>query len=362
MTSRFHSFSAVAALALSIAACNRGGAPPPGANAAPPPTGVKLLPVESKPVERASEFIATLRSLRSTTIQPEVSGSVTRIFVKSGDRVQVGTPLAQIDPDKQQAAVRSSESNRAGAEADVQYWRQQVTRLEALLTAGAISRVEFEQAQNSLKTAESKLASIDAQVSQERVQLRYYRITAPQAGTVGDIQLRVGDRVTEATVITTIDENRSLEIYIEVPLDRAPDLRPGLPVQLLDPAGKVAMTNPITFIAPRVDEATQSVLVKSLLKEAPTQLRSQQFVRARIVWSNAPGLTVPVVAVTRISGQYFCFVAEGQGDALVARQRPVQVGEVIGDDYVVLGGLKAGDRVVVSGIQKVGDGARIKAE
>jgi multidrug efflux pump subunit AcrA (membrane-fusion protein) len=133
-------------------------------------------------------------------------------------------------------------------------------------------------------------------------------------------------------------------------------------VQLLDPAGKMVVTNPVTYIAPRVDESTQSVLVKSLLKDAPPQLRSQQFVRARIVWNTAPGLTVPVVAVSRISGQYFCFVAEGQGDALVARQRPVKVGEVIGDDYVVLGGLKAGDRVVVSGIQKIGDGARIKAE
>jgi RND family efflux transporter MFP subunit len=361
MTPRFASVVA-GALALSIAACNRGGAAPPGAGAAPPPTAVTLLPVESKPIERASEFIATLRSLRSTTIQPEVSGSVTRIFVKSGDRVAVGTPLVQIDPDKQQATVHSTESNRAGAEADVQYWRQQVKRLEALLTAGAISRMEYEQAQTSLKTAESKLASIDAQVSEERVQLRYYRVVSPQAGTVGDIQLREGDRVTPTTVVTTIDENTSLETYIQVPLDRAPELHIGLPVQLLDPAGKVAVTNPVSFIAPRVDESTQSVLVKSLLKDAPPQLRSQQFVRARIVWNSAPGLTVPVVAVSRISGQYFCFVAEGQGEALVARQRPVQVGEVIGDDYIVSGGLKAGDRVVVSGVQKLADGARIKAE
>ena len=351
-----------AALVLIATACNRGNATPAGGAPAFPPAPVSIITLQSRPVERASEFIATLRSLRSSTIQPEVAGSVTRIFVKSGDRVRTGTPLAQIDPDRQQAAVQSTEANRSGAEADVQYWRQQVTRLQALVTAGAISRQEFEQAQNSLKTAEAKLAAIDAQVSEDRVQLRYYRVVAPQDGVVGDIAVRPGDRVTQATVITTVDENSSLEAYIQVPLDRAPDLRLGLPVQLLDDEGKVAAVNPVSFVAPRVDPSTQSVLVKSLLKDAPPKLRSQQFVRARIVWSTTPGLTVPVVAVLRVSGQYFCFVAEPQGNALVARQRPVQVGEIIGDDYVVTGGLKAGERVVTSGIQKLADGAPIKVQ
>ena len=233
-----------------------------------------------KPIERASEFIATVRSLRSSTVQPEVEGVVTRIFVKSGDHVRAGAPLVQIKPDKQQATVRSAEANRAGMEADVQYWRQQVKRLEALVAAGAISRQEFEQAQNSLKTAESKLAALDAQVREEQVELRFYRVVAPQAGVVGDIPIRQGDRVTKSTMITTIDDNSGLEAYIQVPLDRSPDLRVGLPVQILDADGKVAATNPISFVAPRVDDATQTVLVKSLLKNAPAQMRSQQFVRA----------------------------------------------------------------------------------
>jgi RND family efflux transporter MFP subunit len=353
---------AAAALLLAAAACNRGAAGPAGGAQAFPPAPVTLLTLQPKPVERASEFIATLRSLRSSTIQPEVAGSVTRIFVKSGERVRTGTPLVQIDPDKQQAAVQTSAANRSGAEADVQYWRQQVERLQALVTAGAISRQEFEQAQNSLKTAEARLAAIDAQVSEDRVGLRYYRVVAPQDGIVGDIAIRPGDRVSQTTVITTVDENSSLEAYIQVPLERAPELKVGLPVQLLDADGKVAAVNPISFVAPRVDVSTQSVLVKSLLKDAPPKLRSQQFTRARIVWSTADGLTVPVVAVSRVSGQYFCFVAETQGNGLVARQRPVQVGEVIGDDYVVASGLKAGDRIVTSGIQKLANGAPIKVQ
>ena len=347
-----------------MAACSGGAAPPPGAGpaGAPPPAAVKIVTLATKPIDQSSEFIATLRSLRSTTVQPDVEGLVTRIFVKAGDRVRVGTPLVQIDPDKQQASVRSTEAGRAGTEADVVYWRAQVKRLEALVDAGAISRQEFEQAQNSLKAAEAKLSALDAEVREGRVQLQYYRVVAPQAGVVGDISIRAGDRVTTSTEITTIDDNESLEAYIEVPLARAPDLRPGLPVQLLDGDGKPVVTNPISFIAPRVDGATQSVLVKTLLKDAPRALRAQQFVKARIVWHTSQGLTVPVVAVSRISGQYFCFVAEPQGEGLVAKQRAVQVGEVLGDDYVVVGGLKAGERVIVTGIQKLGDGAPVKAE
>jgi RND family efflux transporter MFP subunit len=352
------------ALALATAAVACGGkAPSAQGQGAPPPAGVKLLTIAEKPIEQTSDFISTVRSLKSTTVQPEVEGIVNRIFVKSGDRVRVGSPLVQINADKQQAAVRSTEANRAGMETDVAYWRQQVKRLESLVGAGAISRQEFDQAQNSLRTAEARLAALDAQVREGRVELQYYRVDAPQAGVVGDIPVRVGDRVTNSTVITTIDENASLEAYIQVPLDRSPDLRLGLPVQVLDAEGKIVATNSITFVAPRVDDATQTVLVKSLLREIPPALRVQQFIRARIIWRTTPGISIPITAVSRVSGQYFCFVAEDAANGgLVARQRPVQVGELLGNDYVVRSGLKPGERIIVAGVQKVGDGAPIKAE
>jgi RND family efflux transporter MFP subunit len=354
---------ALAGLAV-IAACNREGpAAQQQRGGGPPATAVATIELAPHPVEQASEFIATIRSLQSTTVQPEVDGLVTRIFVKSGDRVRTGTPLVQINAEKQRATVRSTEATRGGVEADVQYWRQQVKRLESLVEAGAISRQEFEQAQNSLRTAEARLAALDAQVREGRVELQYYMVNAPQSGVIGDIPVRVGDRVTPSTAITTIDGTEGLEAYVQVPLDRSPDLRVGLPVQLLDAAGKVIATNPITFVAPRVDDATQTVLVKSRLREAPGALRVQQFVRSRIIWRTEQGLTVPVTAVTRVSGQHFCFVAEpGQQGGFVARQRPVVVGEMIGNDYVVRSGLKAGDRLIVSGIQKIGEGAPVKPE
>jgi RND family efflux transporter MFP subunit len=202
--------------------------------------------------------------------------------------------------------------------------------------------------------------AVQSQIRENQVQLQYYRVVAPTAGIVGDMPIRQGDRVTTATVITTIDQAEGLEAYINVPLERARDLKPGLTVELLGGDDQVIASNPVTFIAPRADDATQSVLVKATLRPAPPGLRVMQYVRARIIWSNEPSLAVPVVAVSRIAGQHFAFVAEKAGDGFVARQKPVIVGGIVGNDYVVQGGLAAGDRVIVSNVQKIGDGAPVK--
>ena len=85
--------------------------------------------------------------------------------------------------------------------------------------------------------------------------------------------------------------------------------------------------------------------------------------RARIVWTEAPALTVPIVALNRINGQFFAYVAEpGEGGATVARQRAVEPGPVVGNDYVVKSGLKAGEKLIVSGVQKIRDGAPVSGD
>jgi RND family efflux transporter MFP subunit len=176
---------------------------------------------------------------------------------------------------------------------------------------------------------------------------------------VGDIPINTGDRVTRSTVMTTVDENDMLEVYINVPVQQAPNLRLGLPVRLLDDRGQVIATNTITFIAPSVDTATQSVLAKAQLVEGRGQFRADQFVRARVVWSTAPGLTVPVTGVVRVNAQFFAFVAEKQGQGFVAKQKPVQLGEIIGNEYIVQSGLQPGEQLITGGLQKIRDGAPV---
>ena len=365
MSSTLRSFAPLALLVSGLAAGCAGGPGPsqgggPGGPGAFPPMEVQTAVLELRPTPQSSEYVATIQSLRSTTVQPQVEGIVRQVFVRAGDRVQPGQPIVQIDPDRQQATVTAAESQRASREADLAYATQQLARLQKLFEAGAVSRAELEQAETARKTADAQLAATQSQIRETEVQLQYYRVTAPSAGVVGDIPVREGDRVTPSTAITTIDQAEGLEAYINVPLERAGELRPGLTVELLGGSGEVIASTPVTFVAPRADDATQSVLVKATLRRMPPSLRVMQYVRARIVWTNAPALSVPVVAVSRIAGQYFVYVAEAADQGFVARQTPVTLGDVLGDSYVVRGGLEPGARVIVSNVQKLGDGAPVK--
>jgi pyruvate/2-oxoglutarate dehydrogenase complex dihydrolipoamide acyltransferase (E2) component len=139
-------------------------------------------------------------------------------------------------------------------EAELSFAEQQVQLNRALLKAGAISEREVEQVETQVRRSEAQIKALDEQIKQQRSMRAYYRVTSPSAGVVGDIQVVVGDRVTKGTVLTTIDENDVLEVYINVPVQQAPGLRVGLPVRLMDDAGKLIATNRISFVSPNVDE------------------------------------------------------------------------------------------------------------
>ena len=115
----------------------------------------------------------------------------------------------------------------------------------------------------------------------------------------------------------------------------------------------------VTFVSPQVDSTTQTVLVKATIANNNDKLRNAQFIRARIIWGAQEHPVVPVLAVSRIGGQYFVFVAEPQGGKTVAHQKPLRVGEMTGNDYVVLDGIKPGDKVIVSGTQFLIDGSPV---
>ena len=344
------------AAAVFAASCGKSAGPPGGGSQGVP---VEVVTLAERPVEQTSEFIGTVKSRRSTTVQPQVEGFVTRILVHSGELVQPGAALLQIDPSMKQAAVANLESIQIVREADLRYARQEATRMKTLLEAGAASQSEMEQTEAALSTAEAQLKAAEAQIREQRVSLAYHTVSAPTAGVVGDIPVRVGDSVTRSTVLTTIDQSAGLEVYINVPVQEAPHLKVGLPIHLVDDEGRVLSTAKVSFVSSSVEGGTQSVLAKAWLENAEG-LRTDQFVRVRMVWMEAPSLTVPFVAVNRVNGQYFAYVAEsGEGGKTVARQRAVELGAVVGNDYVVKSGLKAGEKLIVSGVQKIGDGAPV---
>jgi len=331
------------------------GAPPEDMPSIP----VKIEVAQSVPLNDTTEYVATLKSRDSAIIMPQVEGQIIDIPVHSGDHVSSATVLMQIDPTKQQATVNSQEHSRAAQEANLAWAKQQYDRASALAAAGVVSKQDLDQAKSNLDNAQAQLRSLDAQLQEQQVQLRYYRVTAPASGIVGDIPVRVGDRVTTTTMLTTVDKPGSLEAYVYVPVERSSQLKMNMPVQIVDSAGKVIADSSISFVSPQVDNTTQTVLIKARIANNEDKLRNLQFIRARVVWGIHQGPVVPVLAVSRIGGQYFAFVAEEQNGKLVAHQKPLRVGDMVGNDYVVLDGIKPGDKVIVSGTQFLVDGAPV---
>jgi RND family efflux transporter MFP subunit len=344
---------------LLLAACGRSTAEGPQG---PPTMPVKVQRIGSQEIGNASEYVATIRSRNSATIMSDVEGWIFAINVKSGDVVKKGQSLMEIDPRRQAATVSNWESQRASKVANLQLAKVQLERAKGLASSGVISKQDLDQAQSTYEAANADVKSLDAQIHQQEVQLKYYSVFAPVDGIIGDIPVHVGDRVTNTTMVTTIDERRGLEVYLPIPSDRAKELKLGAPVQILDATGNVILTSRVNFISPQVDTATQSVLAKAPVDQGADRLRSQQLVRARITWSTEAGITIPVVAVARVSGQFFAFVAEQKDGHDVARQIPLTLGEISGNDYTVLSGLKPGDQIIVSGGQNLADGMAVKIQ
>jgi RND family efflux transporter MFP subunit len=361
---RYDCLALVCLAGMSVAGCGGKSASvsASGQGAQEAATPVQVQVVATKPIAETTEYLALLKSRHAATINPQVEGYITRIFVKSGDHVAAGAPLLQIDPLKQEATVSSQEATRLAQESAVNLAGMNLDRAKKLAEAGVIAKSDLDNAQTNYDTAVAQLKSLEHQVEQQKVELRYYKVSSPMDGIVGDIPVRVGDRVIVSTLLTTVDEPGALEAYLYIPAARAKDLRLGLPVKLLDEAGNVRTETQTTFISPQVDPDTQTVLAKAAVPNSRANLRIAQQVRAQVVWGNATGPVAPVLAVTRINGQFFVFVAEKEAKGTVARQRGVKVGEIIGNDYAVLDGLKPGDHLIVSGTQFLQDGAPVNEQ
>lgn len=331
------------------------------AAAAPPQAmPVKVAPVTLSPVPSSDTYVSTIKGRRSATMQPQVEGNLTRIFVKSGDVVKAGQLLMQIDPLKQAATVQSQQGTQAQKKALYDYNKIEVERQRKLYEAGVVSREAYDQATQAYENSKADYDANSALTTSQQQQLAYYQIRAPFAGVVGDVPVHLGDYVSSSTILTTVDENIELEAYIYVPTERATEIRTGLPVEILDTDGKTLAKSTINFLSPQVDNGLQSILAKAPVPHGARGLRTEQVVKARVTWSTNPSPVVPVLAVTRVGGQAFVFVAAQKDGGYAAHQVPVTLGETVGNDYPVLQGLNPGDKVILSGLQFLQEGAPVQ--
>lgn len=404
-------FSSVLLVSMLTTACSRpeaGG--PPGGDMMSQALPVKVVALQPSPVEDSSASLGTLEATEKATLQPQTQGRIEQVFVSSGDRVTKGTPIASLSIDETQADVATAQAGVGSARAaqstaQAQLQRAQADRVSAaaeldlrqtnysrtaeLVKEGALPQSNLDQDRRDLDVARAELAAADkevnaaratvsqsasavreaqARVASQSVNLDFKRVTSPINGIVGDLPVKVGDYVTTETTVTTITRNDQLDMDIQVPSGYKDRLRLGLPVQLIDlDSNKLLGTGSISFISPQIDTEGQSILVKARFPNSNGSLRDGQRAQSKIVWNRTSGVLVPTTAITRVGGQAFVYAVDQKNDEAgkaqtVVSQRPVKLGNVQGNSYVVLEGLKAGDKIATTNILKLRDGAPVQPE
>jgi RND family efflux transporter MFP subunit len=341
---------------LFVSGCAKKDPPPPAMQAMP----VQVAPVVLNPVPTTDTYVATIKSRRSATMQPQVDGNLTKILVHSGQVVQAGQLLMEVDPLKQVATLQSQQGTQNQKFAVYKYNQAEVERQKGLYEAGVTSKQAYDQAVQAFENAKADYDSSVGLTASQKKQLDYYEIRAPFSGIIGDVPVHLGDYVSATTVLTTVDENADLEAYIYIPTNRATQVHIGLPVEILGSDGTVLVKSTISFISPEVDNGMQSILAKAEIPHTQQMLRDLQLVNARITWSTAPAPTVPVLAVVRVNGQPFVYVAAQRGAGFFAHQVAVTLGDTYGNLYPVRAGLQPGDRVILSGLQFLQEGVPVQ--
>jgi RND family efflux transporter MFP subunit len=349
--------AALSAFLAALSACH--GEAPSSAGYGPMPVRVVKLSPES--VADQDEYLASLTSRHSVTLYAQVTGYIRALGAKPGADVKAGAMLVQIDPAQQASTLRSLEAGLETKKANLTYAVQNDESSKGLAKSGLLSELDYDQRHSQRVSAEADMRTAQAQLEAQADLLRYYRITAPTDGVVGDVPVKVGDYVTPQTRLTSVDQNNLIEAYVYIPVGRASSVKPDTTIALVTDDGKVVCEEKPSFISPEVNVDSQSVLVKTVCPNDGA-LRAAQVLKARLIWAKHDSLTVPTSAVTRQAGQYFVYLlgaaATGQsGEA--AHQVPIKVGRILGNAFVVTSGLSAGDLVITSGIQKLHDGSPV---
>jgi RND family efflux transporter MFP subunit len=239
---------------------------------------------------------------------------------------------------------------------------------EVAQTKAKLAQLANGTRQEQIDRAAAQVAQAQAQVRGFEIQLQETAVIAPFAGVIGDIPVKVGDYLQKGDPIATLTENKLLDLRLSIPLERQPQLRLGLPVEMLDDRGNAIAIGQISFISPNVSANSQTILAKATFPNPSGELLNLQFVKAKVIWQEKPGILVPVIAVTRLGGQTFVFTAQKPEQQkpgmppLIARQKPVKLGTIQGNNYQVIEGLQAGEKVIVAGILNLTDGAPITAQ
>ncbi|MEA5580864.1 efflux RND transporter periplasmic adaptor subunit [Nodularia harveyana UHCC-0300] len=306
--------------------------------------------------------------------QIEVAQSDLELAQSRGQRYQQLRTEGAVSQDELEGFLREQRSAAARLEEAQrrldQLRKSRSSDIDELAAAVELERQTLRQLENGpraeeIAQARSQVSEAAAQVQLAEVQQQYTNVVAPLTGILGDIPVKVGDFVSKGDDLTTLNQNNKLELNLAVPFYEAERLRVGLPVQVLDAEGKPAATGKVSFISPNITVNTQNILAKAVFPNTTSRILNRLNVQARVIWDERPGILIPTAAISRMGGQTFVFLAQAPSESkpgmpdLIAQQQPVKLGPIEGNNYQVISGLEPGDKIVVSGILNLTNGAPI---
>lgn len=372
------SAAAVALSALFLAACSgdkeQGAAPGAGA---PPAPVVTVMTVKSEAVPMVTELPGRTTPYLIAELRPQVTGIVTERAFNEGSEVKAGQVLYRIDPAPYQAAFDSAKATLARAEANAQVARIKAERHAGLVKIEAVSKQANDDAQAALKQAQAEVAAARAALDKAKIDLDYTRLKSPIAGRIGRSTVTAGALVTanQAQALATVQQLDPIYVDLTQSSVEMLRLRSDMAAGRLQAGakGEVAVTliledgseyaaqGRLALSEVTVDESTGSVTLRAQFANGEGVLLPGMYVRARLPQgTRSEAILVPHKALAR----------DPRGDALVmvvnadnvVESRPVQVAQSLGENWVLTGGLQAGERIIVEGLQRVRPGAPVQAE
>ena len=365
--------AAAVLLAAALAGCGRGSSKP---TAAAGPVEVGVVTLAPTAVTLTKELPGRTSAFRVAEVRARVNGIVQKRLFTEGSDVKEGQPLFRLDPGPYQAALEGAKAQLARAEANASSARMSAERFAELVADNAVSKQEHENAMAALKATEADVAAGRAAVETARINLGYTNVTSPVSGRIGRSAVTEGAYVqqAQATLLATVQQLDP--VYVDLTQSSADALRlrrdlaegrlqsagPGqAKVRLvLEDGREYAIPGSLQFADVTVDPSTGSIALRALFPNPKGELLPGMFVRARLDEGvNPEALLVPQQAVARDQKGLPTALVVGADEKVERRQ--LVTDRAVGDAWLVTSGLKAGDRVIVEGLQKVQPGAAVKA-
>jgi multidrug efflux system membrane fusion protein len=361
-----------AILALALAGCS-GKEHAPGTTQAQPAvvvSGITIETVKSVSIPETQEIVGTVRARTSAVVSTRIPGSVRILKVREGDRVRKGQLLVQLDAQENQAnaAVASAGIEEARRGLDEALTRKQLAdatfgRYQKLFSEQAVSRQEFDVKQSERDLAAQGVARAEARLTQTREGSRaaatmadYTRIMAPISGIITSKQADLGATVFPGQPLMTIEDEGSYQLELAIPENMGATVKPGTPVQVtLDALGSSFAAH-IAEIVPSADPVSRTFTAKVALTQKG--LKSGMFGRGALaLGTSVNGMLIPKKALVERGALTSVWIVEKDA---TARMRLVKTGKVTGGKVEILSGLSGGERIVVDGAEKVGEGSKVE--